>query len=59
MQIDVLELPLVIVNRAFFAHEGFFAWVSEGPKRLIDAVERDKGVLTPWDITRSFFSALC
>lgn len=46
MQIDFLEIPLVIMNGAFFAHARSVERAWEVSKKLIDAVERDKGVLT-------------
>lgn|GEM_PF-783575 len=46
VQIDFLEIPLVIMNGAFFAHARSVERAWEVSKKLIDAVERDKGVLT-------------
>ena len=53
MQIDLLELPVVIMYGALFAHARFFPRAWEVSKRFIDAVERDKGILTPCAITMS------
>lgn len=45
-QIDILELPLIIMDGALFSNVRSFSSAWEVSKRLIDVVERYNGVLT-------------